>query len=111
MVSNNFAYRLSVTAESDIDEIVGYIALKLKNSVAAKSIYDELMKKLQNLCDMPKIGHIVDNELNRRDDVRWLPVNNYILYYVIDDEDKMINVLRVVSARRDQRLIISSMID
>ena len=111
MVSNSFAYRLSVTAESDIDEIVGYIALKLKNSVAAKSLYDELIKKLQYLCDMPKIGHIVDNELNRRDDVRWLPVNNYILYYVINDEDRIINVLRVVSARRNQRLITNSLVD
>lgn len=83
MVSNSFTYRLSNTAEADLDEIIGYIALLLKNPIAAKSLYDQLIKTLQHLCEMPKIGHIVDNEFDRRDDVRWLPINNYILYYYI----------------------------
>lgn len=110
MVSNSFTYRLSITAEADIDEIIDYIALILKNPIAAKSLYDQLIKILQHLCEMPKIGHIVENEFDRRDDVRWLPINNYILYYVVNNEDRIINVLRVVSARRDQHLIINSII-
>ena len=82
-----------------------------KGIKVAKSLYDQLIKIIQHLCEMPRIGHIVDNEFDRRDDVRWLPIDNYILYYVIDDEEKIINVLRVVSARRDQHLIISSIIN
>ena len=110
MVSNSFTYRLSNTADADIDEIIDYIALVLKNPIAAKSLYDQLIKIIQHLCEMPRIGHIVDNEFDRRDDVRWLPIDNYILYYVIDDEEKIINVLRIVSARRDQHMILSSII-
>ncbi len=111
MGSNIYKYNLSETAETDIDEAIDYIIFKLKNPDAVKSLFDEIIRKIQDICNIPGIGHIVKNEFEQRNDVRWLPVHNYIIYYVINDSDQMINIVRFVSARRDKHLIISSIIE
>lgn len=111
MGSEIYTYQIVADAENDIDQIVKYISVVLSNPEAAEKFLTDLEKKLDQLCEMPKIGKFVENEFNMRKDFRYVIINNYDLYYFVNDEDKMINVLRVVSARRDQRLIISSMID
>lgn len=108
MGSNKFTYRLSETAESDIDEIIKYIAVDLENPDAAQSLLDDMIKKIEYLCEMPNIGHIVDNDLLQRNDVRRILVHSYILYYIIEESEKKINIVRVSYGRRDQALIISS---
>ena len=109
MDSNKFSYRLSNAAESDIDEIITYIAEDLGNPDAAQSFIDEMIKRIEDLCEMPRIGNIVENDLIHRNNIRRILVHNHILYYFIDDQNRIINVMRVVYNRRDQFVILSSM--
>ena len=110
MGSEIYAYRIIADAENDIDEIVKYISVVLSNPEAADRFLADLEQNIEQLCVMPESGKIVENEYNRRKDFRRVILNNYDLYYFVNDEDKIINVLRIVSARRDQHLIISSII-
>ncbi len=102
MGSEIYIYQIIADAENDIDEIVKHISVVLSNPEAAEKFLTDLEQKLEQLCEMPKMGKIVENEFNKRKDFRRVIINNYDLYY---------NVLRVVSARRDQHLIISSIIN
>ena len=111
MGSEIYIYQIIADAENDIDEIVKHISVVLSNPEAAEKFLTDLEQKLEQLCEMPKMGKIVENEFNKRKDFRRVIINNYDLYYFINDEDRIINVLRVVSARRDQHLIISSIIN
>ncbi|MBQ4515007.1 MAG: type II toxin-antitoxin system RelE/ParE family toxin [Anaerolineaceae bacterium] len=110
MGSEIYTYQIIADAENDIDEIVKHISVVLSNPEAAEKFLADLEQKLEQLCEMPKMGKIVENEFNKRKDFRRVIINNYDLYYFINDEDRIINVLRVVSARRDQHLILSSII-
>lgn len=108
MDSNQFTYHIISDAKIDIDDIVKYMVSELYNPEAANRFLSDLDEKLENICAMPKIGSIVENELYKRCDVRRIYLRNYEIYYFIDEYQKIINVMRVVSAKRDQRLIIAS---
>ncbi len=106
MASKKFTYVLTETAETDLDEIFEYIAVDLVNPDAASAFADELEEKLDEVCKAPKSGRLVDNEFLKRDDIRRTRVGNFIAYYVIDDAEKHIVVLRVVYSKRDQDRVL-----
>ena len=107
MVYKPFSYRFTETAKSDIDEIVGYMVVNLANPEAAETFYNNLERTLDNICKMPKIGHLIENEFCFRDDVRKISFNNYFIYYIIDEPINLINILHVVYAKREQNTIIA----
>ena len=67
-----------------------------------------LEEKLEEICKAPKTGRPVHNPYLKRDDVRRVLVKNYIAYYLIDEEEENIVVLRVVYSRRDQDKILKT---
>lgn len=108
MTSEPYDYVLTETAEPDVDEAFDYIANELMNPDAASAFADELEEKLRELCKMPKTGRTVHNPYLKRDDVRRVLVKNYIAYYLIDEEETNIVVLRVVYNRRNQNNILKT---
>ncbi len=106
MASKKYDYVLTELAESDIDDVFEYIALDLANPDAASDFADELEEKLNELCKTQKNGHLVENEFLKRDDIRRILVGNFLAYYIINDENKQIVVLRVVYSKRDQGKIL-----
>ncbi len=106
MASRKYDYVLTETAEADIDEALEYIAVDLSNPDAASSFADELEEKLDELCKAPKTGHPVGNEYLKRDDVRRILVGNFIVYYLIDEDNGHVVLLRVVYGKRDQNKIL-----
>ena len=106
MASKRFGFVLTEAAESDIDEILAYIAEDLSNPTAASSFADELEQKIDVVCKTPKSGRPVENEFLRRNDVRRFLVGNYIAYYIIDEVAKNIVILRMVYGGRDQDKIL-----
>ena len=108
MASDRYNYVLTESAEADIDEALDYIAGEQVNPDAASAFADELEEKLEEICKTPKAGCPVHNPYLKRDDVRRVLVKNYIAYYLIDEEEENIVVLRVVYSRRDQDKILKT---
>ena len=102
MVSDKYDYVLTVSAENDIDEAYEYISAELSNQDAATSFADALEEKFEELCFTPKLGHIVENEYLKRNDIRMVHVKNFLVYYLIDDSEKRIVILNVVYNKRNQ---------
>ena len=50
----------------------------------------------------------MENEHLKRNDVRRFLVDNYICYYIVDDEERNIVILRLVYGKRDQGKILKS---
>ena len=108
MASDRYNYVLTEIAEEDVDEAFDYIVGELMNPDAASAFADELEEKLEEICKTPKAGRPVHNPYLKRDDVRRVLVKNYIAYYLIDEEEENIVVLRVVYSRRDQDKILKT---
>ena len=108
MASRKYGYVLTEIAEADIDETFEYIAEELSNPDAPSGFADELEKKIDEICKTPNSGRLVENEHLKRNDVRRFLVDNYICYYIVDDEERNIVILRLVYGKRDQDKILKS---
>ena len=93
-------YRLTEQAQSDIDEIVDFIAHRKENPDGARVVLDYLHASMQEVADNSKLGH-------RRPDLTDKPVKFYRhnkddKYYILfDPTAQPITILRVASVRRD----------
>ena len=108
MASKNYEYIFTESAEADIDLTFSYISDTLNNPDAASDLADELEAQLEKICKRPETGKIVENEFLKRNDVWRFLVKNYIVYYLIDDVNRQIVILRFVYSGRDQDKIVKS---
>lgn len=108
MASERYSYVLTEIAETDVEEILDYIAYELSNPQAASDFADALDEKLEEICLTPKVGRPVHNPYLKRDDVRRVLVKNYIAYYLIDRKAEKIVVLRIVYNGRDQDKLLDT---
>ncbi len=106
MASKNYEYFFTESAETDIDLALSYLSDTLNNPDAASDLVDELEEQLDIICKRPETGKIVENEFLKRNDVWRFLVKNYIAYYLIDDKNQMIIILRFVYSGRDQDKIV-----
>ncbi len=107
MASKGYDFVLTETAETDIDDAFMYISETLGNPDAASDLADELEKQIDKICKRPLTGKLVENDYLRRPDVRRFLVDNYIAYYILDEDNEVIVILRFVYGGRDQDKIVS----
>ena len=107
MAFKKYSYQFTEIAEADIDDIMEYISRDLANPDAATAFADELEFQLGEICKVPTTGKLVENEYLARKDVRRFLVKNYIAYYIIDNDQNNVVILRVVYGKRNQDKIAS----
>lgn len=96
-------YRIDISepAENDLRDIVRYISAQLSAPVAAQRMMDIFEDAIAELTDMPhKYPYITDARLAALG-YHKLIVKNYIVFYTIDENLKVINVERILFTRRD----------
>ena len=103
MKQSKYTIRLLQTAEEDIIEIITYIALD--NPTSAETIAGKFEKGLSNLSIHPFIGKIPNEEDLAGMGYRFLIVQNYLIFYII--EDHIIWVHRIIHGARDYLSLLS----
>jgi len=88
-------------SEKDIRNIAMYIADELHAPLAAVNLLREVRRKANNLKDMPYIYREYRGEPHNETIYRAMPVKNYLVFYTICEENKMIEIHRVLYARMD----------
>ena len=96
----SYGYDFTRIAESDLSDIVSYIAIKLSNPKAASDWMDMLQKKIDETRLFPESGGLVDNDLITIGGVRRKLVGSYIMYYLPDADAHMIHILRIIYGQR-----------
>lgn len=96
-------YKIIVTepAQNDLRNTVSYISNELKNKQAANQLIDLVEKTVKSLTDMPERYAVVDDEILSREGFRFIPTNNYHLFYIVRKETQTIVIQRFLYARRD----------
>ena len=94
-------------AKQDINEIILYISDTLGAPQAALDLLDALessilhLKKFPYMCRIYNIGMPLDFEY------RALPVKNYLVFHVVLEDKKMVEIYRVIYAKRDMTKILA----
>ena len=102
MPNNNYQVRLLTVAEEDLTEIITYIALE--NPIAANTIADKIEKNLLLLSENPHLGRIPRDKEIKNLGYRYLIVQNYIVFYTI--EENTIWVHRILHSSRDYKTFL-----
>jgi plasmid stabilization system protein ParE len=89
-------YRLTPTAQHDLDAIAEYIAVEASVERAMK-VLREFREAFRKLGDMPGIGHFREDLLDRR--YKFWSVHSYVIVYRWETEP--IQVVAVVHGARD----------
>lgn len=102
MSGNNYQIKLLKIAEEDFTEIVSYVAVD--NVSAANSLADKIEKDLELLSENTNLGRIPRDEEVRNLGYRYLIVQNYLIFYTI--EDKTILVHRILHSARNYKSLL-----
>jgi addiction module RelE/StbE family toxin len=97
------AYKLIVSKEThkDIDEIVGYIALQLKNPEAATSFLNNIEKSYKTVIDNPYIYTFLKYNRLQKQGYRKIIIKNYLIIYRVNEEEKAVIIVRIVYGGRN----------
>ena len=88
-------------ARKDMLEIVRYISRKLHNPAAAERLAAELVHTAESLLPFPYAAPSYRPIRPLEHEYRKIPVRNFLIFYWIDEEKKLVTVARVVYAKRD----------
>lgn len=106
---NEYEVRVTRQALEQMKEIVHYISNDLIAPDAAGNLLDKMKAEITKLSSFPKKQALIDEEPWRTDGVRKLVVNNFLIYYWVDDENNRVQVTAVIYSRRDQIRQLSNM--
>ena len=97
----NYKVRLTAQAENDLRDIFEYIAFDLQSVQNAVGQLARLEQSIASLDQMPERFRIYENEPWRSRNLRIMPVDNYLVFYKIDEETEMVYVVRIMYSGRD----------
>ncbi len=88
-------------ARQDITEIVLYISGQLKAPQAAVQLLDAIDHSISLLAEFP-YSHKLFHPIRPLDEeYRMLPVKNYVVFFVVREQPKIIEIQRILYSRMD----------
>lgn len=96
-------YELIITEQADADlrGIYEYIAFELLTPENAARQLDRLEESIIRLEEFPQKFRFHDKEPWYSRGLRVMPVDNYVVFYIPDDDTKTVTVVRVMYNGRD----------
>ena len=93
------------TARRQLEEAVLYIAEELCAPDAAAALLDAVDEAAKSLTEMPYRYAIYPTLYAVKREVRFIPVKSYNIHYVVDEENKTVEIWRVLHQRKRQRRV------
>ena len=93
-------------AEQDLLEIISYIQEILFQPESAKRIYRAIKEQIMSLSTMPGRYAVIEEEPYSSIGVRKIKVENYLIFYVVNEKEKTVSILRVLYNRREWHNLI-----
>lgn len=101
-------YSIEITdpAADDISELYRYISAKLLEPGSAARVYTAVKRAILSLDAFPERGAVVPEQPYLSLGVRRLYVENYTVFYIVDQPSACVTILRVLYSRRDWKPIL-----
>ena len=97
----NYEVRLTTEAENDLRGIFEYIAFELQSPQNAAGQLDRLEQSIMPLDQMPERFRVYEKEPWHSRDLRIMPVDNYLVFYIPNHEEQTVKIMRVIYGGRD----------
>lgn len=97
----NYKIDVSIQAKSDLRGIYEYISVVLKSPQNAVAVIERLEKSIMGLDSMPMRFRQYETEPWKTRGVHIMPVGNFVVLYIPNEENSTVTVLRVIYGGRD----------
>lgn len=97
----NYQVTLTKQAQADLREIFKYIAVDLQSVQNAAGQLERLEKAIASLNQMPERFRVYDKAKWRERNLRIMPVDNYLVFYIPSHDKEAVTVMRVMYGGRD----------
>lgn len=108
------AYELDIVytaqARQDMRDIYEYIALELLAPETAAGQTQRIMQTIRSLGEMPMRHQLYGEEPWHSRGIRFLPVDNYLIFYLPEEPQNTVNIIRIMYGGRDVRRQLSETI-
>ena len=91
----------SARARQDLRDIYEYIAYELLARDTALRQIGRIMKEIRSLEKMPLRYQLYDTEPWHSQGLRFFPVNHYLVFYLAEEADHTVTVIRIMYGGRD----------
>jgi len=102
-----YAVNLSAEAVKDINGIYEYIAVTLGEKEIAVNMINLIEKNILSLDEMPGRYKLYDNEPWKSRGVHVMKVKKYLVFFVVDDNEKAVSIFRVIYGSREIENILN----
>ncbi len=101
-------YKIKITpkANDDLDEIFKYIFEELFNLDAADNLMNKIEKSMMRLGEFPLSCSLVEDNVLKNKGYRKLIIDNYIAFYIVDDKEGRVVIMRVLYSRQKYQDIV-----
>ena len=100
-MERKFNLNIFTLAQNDMENIFKYIAVDLASPMAANNLIDDFENAFENIRLFPESCPLIQNEYVKDKTLRKFVVNNYIVFYKVEDFE--IQVVRVIYGMRNYK--------
>lgn len=97
----NYQVTMTQQAQADLREIFRYIAIDLQSPQNAIGQLTRLEQAIASLDRMPERFRLYDAPKWRERNLRIMPVDHYLVFYIPDHDHAVVTILRVMYGGRD----------
>lgn len=106
MRENRYTLKITPAAANDLDKIYSYISNELYNETAAENLMDKIEESFMRLKEFPFSCNFVSDDFLKNKGYRKLIVDNYIGFYIVDEEKQQVIIMRVLYGKQKYQDII-----
>lgn len=106
----SYCVKITDTALQDLREIAIWIAEQAQDKEIAKSFVKELRGECKKLNTFSKSGSIPKDRILKSLGYRFIVYKDYLIFYLTDDEQMIVNVMAVFNAKRDYMRVMKKFI-
>lgn len=101
-------YQLMITpkAKEDLIDIGDYISFILLEPETSRKLMKGLRSSISQLQYFPRKFPIIEDYIIKYRKIHYMPYKNYFVFYVIDDDNKRVIVLRIGHKSRNWKFIL-----
>jgi toxin ParE1/3/4 len=106
-MDEEYTVKITETAGRQMREIMQYISTQLNAPKAAVQLLNLLERQISSLSWSPQRIERIEEEPWHSRGIRKMSVKNYLLYFLIEEEKKEVQIIAVLYGRRDQLQMLS----
>jgi plasmid stabilization system protein ParE len=96
-----FKIRITRPAQIEMREIYRYIAIELRNPVAAARRISSIDETIRSLKETPSRFPRVRDDYLAAKGYRTIAVKNHLVFFIVREKENAVSVMRVLYGRRD----------